>query len=92
MVKRSEADWRALFEEHESSGLSAAEYCRRRSLCPKHFSIRKRQLSWNSSSSFVQVKPVMNTPDVPESKVSIRVVDMRVCADQLESVLTELLR
>jgi len=92
MVKRSKADWRVLFQEHESSGLTAAEFCRRQSLCPKHFSVRKRQLNWKSSGAFVQVKPVLNPAKTPESEVSIRIVDMRITTDRLEGVLAELLR
>lgn len=92
MVKRSQSQWGALFAEHESSGLSAAEFCRRQSLCPKHFSVRKRQLGWKSSSSFVQVKPAISKVVTPESEVRIRVVDVSVPTDRLEGVLAELLR
>lgn len=44
MVKRSEDQWRELFEEQAGSGLSAAAFCRARGLCGKHFSKRRRQL------------------------------------------------
>lgn len=44
MKKRSEAEWRALFEDQARSGLSASVFCRQRGLCPKHFSKRRRQL------------------------------------------------
>ena len=49
MKIRSDSQWLALFEKHESSGLSAAQFCRDEKLCAKYFSKRKQQLSWPSS-------------------------------------------
>lgn len=45
MTRRSPTQWRALFREQEASGLNASSFCRSRSLCPKYFSLRRRQLS-----------------------------------------------
>ena len=42
--KRTPEQWLALFEEHQSSGLSAAEFCRRNDIHPKTFSARKISL------------------------------------------------
>jgi len=66
MIKRSEAQWQELFHQHKVSGLSAAEFCRQQLLCPKHFSLRKKQLG--VKSAFVQVKP-SNTATSTPSKV-----------------------
>ena len=44
MKRRTEAQWRELFAEHESSGLTAAAFCRERELCARHFSVRRKQL------------------------------------------------
>lgn len=44
MIKRSHAEWRILFNEHEHSGLSAAAFCREHGLCPRYFSKRRQQL------------------------------------------------
>ena len=44
MKRRSEAQWRALFAEHASSGMTAAAFCRERGLCPKYFGLRRKQL------------------------------------------------
>ena len=41
MPKRSKAEWLSLIEQHDSSGLSAAEFCRRYSIDAKYFSLRK---------------------------------------------------
>lgn len=64
MNKRSESQWRGLFEAHEASGQSAAAFCRERGLCPKYFSLRRRQLQGegvkakapNSQGAFVPVR------------------------------------
>lgn len=44
MVTRTEEEWRNLFETHDGSGLSAAEFCQQNKLCPKYFSLRRKQL------------------------------------------------
>ena len=45
MTRRTQAQWRELFREQDASGLSPAAFCRARALCPKYFSLRRRQLS-----------------------------------------------
>lgn len=45
MVRRTQAQWRELFREQEASGLDAAAFCQARGVCPKYFSLRRRQLS-----------------------------------------------
>ena len=44
MVNRSDSEWRRLVAEQVASGLSAAAFCRKQGLCPKHFSLRRKQL------------------------------------------------
>ena len=44
MKRRSHAQWRALFQAQQVSGLSAAAFCRGQQVCPKYFSLRRRQL------------------------------------------------
>ena len=44
MNKRSSTEWQILFEKHAASGLSAAAFCREQGLCPKYFSLRRKQL------------------------------------------------
>ena len=36
--KRTPEQWQAFFEDHQSSGLSAVEFCRRNDIHPKTFS------------------------------------------------------
>lgn len=45
MTRRSPTQWRELFREQEASGLNASAFCRTRGMCPKYFSLRRRQLS-----------------------------------------------
>ena len=45
MIKRTPEQWHALFAAHEASGLSQAQFCKEHQLCPKHFSLRRRQLT-----------------------------------------------
>ena len=45
MIKRTPEQWRELFAAHQASGLSQAQFCKREGLCPKHFSLRRRQLN-----------------------------------------------
>jgi len=44
MIKRSEQEWQDLFKQQVASGLSAAQFCNIHKLCPKYFSLRKKQL------------------------------------------------
>ncbi len=44
MKKRSEEQWRELFAQHDTSGVSAAEFCKRHNLFPKYFSLHRKQL------------------------------------------------
>jgi len=87
MIKRSKEQWRALFAEHKSSGLTAAAFCRERSLCPKYFALRKRQLS-ESSASFVEVKSVQSMP----STVSIKITEVNVPLNMISETLVQLLK
>jgi len=56
MNKRTPDQWQALFTAHQTSGLSQAQFCKREGLCPKYFSLRRRQLNETQYSA----KP--NTP------------------------------
>ena len=59
MVRRSQADWRALIETQASSGMTAAAFCRKQGINQKYFSFRRRQLDTKAaapSSRFVPVK------------------------------------
>jgi len=57
MNKRSAGQWQALFNSHQDSGLSAAAFCRQHKLCPKYFSLRKKQLHWHPANNNQQAIP-----------------------------------
>ena len=60
MKRRTQQEWLSLFQQHEQSGLTAAEFCREHHLNAKYFSKRKWDLNWkakspNQSQSFIRV-------------------------------------
>lgn len=44
MIKRTPEQWQSLFSAHKTGGLSASAFCKEHNLCPKYFSLRRRQL------------------------------------------------
>lgn len=56
MKKRSEQEWQDLFEQQVACGSSAAQFCKINKLCPKYFSLRKKQLMQRETpSAFVPI-------------------------------------
>lgn len=45
MKRRGNEQWQELFAQQEASGVSAAEFCKQHDLCPKYFSLRRKQLA-----------------------------------------------
>ena len=98
MKRRTQAEWRALFDAQASSGLTAAAFCRSRGLCPKYFSLRRRQLlsepgprpKQKAESAFV---PVAVWPGEDPATLEVRVgtdVQLRVPASVSPAWLAEL--
>lgn len=52
MSKRTKEKWLSLFQQHQDSTLSASQFCKQNNLCPKYFSLRKKQLAWTA-----EIKP-----------------------------------
>ena len=48
---RSKAQWQALFNEFEQSGLSRKAFCEARGINPNYFSQRRRQLQQETEST-----------------------------------------
>jgi hypothetical protein len=102
MVKRSEEEWRVLFAEQASSGLTARHFCMERKLCPKYFSLRKKQLGWEAEekTSSCLPSPFVRLERIPkEHPKNPRVVlrlgrceweFMDVCADWLVGLMRAL--
>jgi hypothetical protein len=56
MKRRTREEWRALFAEQLTSGLSARQFCLQRHVCPRYFSLRRRQLSALTPTAFVPLR------------------------------------
>ena len=54
MKRRRKEEWQELILRQAESGLSAQQFCRNHDVCPKYFSIRKKQLGLRQSA-FVPV-------------------------------------
>ena len=62
MNKRTPEQWRGLFAAHQASGLSQAQFCKEHKLCPKYFSLRRRQFNASAGpakpdSPLIQLQP-----------------------------------
>ena len=44
MKRRSHTQWHALFQAQQASGQNMAVFCQAHGICPKYFSLRRRQL------------------------------------------------
>lgn len=65
MKRRSKEDWQELILRQAESDLSAQQFCRNHDVCPKYFSIRKKQLG-SRQSAFVPVLQSKRTnPEIP---------------------------
>ena len=51
MIKRTTEQWHELFTEQLASGLSAQQFCKQNGLCPKYFSVRRKQLGFAASKA-----------------------------------------
>ena len=89
MNKRSTTEWLDLFEQYSNSGLSAAAFCREHGLCPKYFSLRRKQLHGESSST-VQIKNKTQPDALPFIPVSVRPEAMSVIVVRLGELMVSL--
>lgn len=55
MTRRTQEQWRTLFEEQKHSGLTQTIFCEHHNISPKYFSLRKSQLK--TTSNMVTTKP-----------------------------------
>ena len=85
MIRRNKAQWLDLIGEQASSGLSAAEFCRRNDLNPKYFSLRRRELS-QTAPAFVELAPQA----VASNNVTVRVTEITISLSDLELALAAL--
>ena len=70
MTKRTPEQWHQLFADWRASGLSQAQFCKQHKLCPKYFSLRRRQLNGNDSQPKTlspMIKVQHPVPQLPSS-------------------------
>lgn len=68
MKKRTREQWQELLVQQEASGLSAAAFCQQHDLCPKYFSLRRKQLMKNDGeveTGFVRAQVKQETKREP---------------------------
>ena len=72
MTQRSQEDWRQLVAEQQSSGLTAAAFCRDRNINEKYFSLRKKKLKLPSKEvpAFVRASIKAISPTGPSLHVN----------------------
>ena len=89
MAKRTEQQWRDLFQQHEQSGLTAAQFCRENKLCSKYFSLRRRQLSGEQVAppppAFVKAR----LPTTPVNEKSLIILNYQHCQLQMPASVDE---
>ena len=98
MARRSKAQWRALIEKQQSSGLTAAEFCRQQDIDAKYFCLRKRELD-KAIGDFVKVTPSgLSSPERTTQNIKLRVIEVELPirgssqSDTLPLLLDRLLR
>ncbi len=89
MVRRSKTQWQELIEQQKSSGLSAAEFCRRNSISAKYFSLRKRQLD-NDSKPFVKLVPPAGQTGFVSKVVKLRIIELDLPQESMSEWLSVL--
>ena len=71
MTTRTRAQWQALFQHHQKSGLSSSEFCKQNNLCPKYFSLRKKQLGFPDAPPFVALQIEAPTPVIQKQNPAL---------------------
>jgi hypothetical protein len=66
-VRRTEAEWRALFERFEKSGLSLVAFCRRTKLSRNSFLKWRRRLAGSARPAPAFVEWLASAPAKPEA-------------------------
>ena len=76
-ARRSKEEWQELILRQTNSGLSAQQFCRDNDVCPKYFSIRKKQLGLRQTA-FVpvlqskRIRPEVSTITLKSASLILR--------------------
>lgn len=77
MERRSNEQWRELFSQHDTSGVSAVVFCQQHNLCPKYFSLRRKQLMKNNGeveTGFVRAQVKQETKRQPSDVIATSLI------------------
>jgi hypothetical protein len=69
-ARRSKEDWQELIQRQADSGFSAQRFCHDNDVCPKYFSIRKKQLGLRQSAFVPVLQSRRIDSEVPTSALT----------------------
>jgi CDP-glycerol glycerophosphotransferase (TagB/SpsB family) len=69
MKRRSQEEWQVLILRQTESGLSAQQFCRDNDICPKYFSLRKKQLGLRQSAFVPVLQSKQVNPKTPVAAI-----------------------
>ncbi len=96
MIRRTPAEWKALIQEQQASGLNQAQFCLKRNICPRYFSLRKKQLITKDKApaGFVKVERVAAPRQTPALTLRCGPVELvfhqPVAPDYLQALIKSL--
>ena len=63
--RKNKSQWLALFEEQKQSGLSVAQFCKKKQLSETYFYLKRKKLQSqdNQGSTFIAMRPESVTPE-----------------------------
>jgi len=72
MIRRTSTEWKSLIQEQQASGLNQAQFCQERNICPRYFSVRKKQLMapGKATPGFIKIERV--AAQAPTPTVTLR--------------------
>ena len=88
MKRRRKEEWQELILRQAESGLSAQQFCRNHDVCPKYFSIRKKQLGLRQSAFMPVLHAKRANPETaaPALKSALRILRHGECCLHFEAM------
>lgn len=67
MIRRTPEQWKTLIQEQQSSGQNQSQFCQERNICPRYFSLRKKQLATYNKDmpGFIKLERVATPSPLP---------------------------
>jgi hypothetical protein len=87
MTRRTKNEWCELIEQQKSSGLSAAEFCRRNSINDKYFSTQKQKLKKLAGNLVRIAAPAARPVPVSTNGIKVRVVELEIPSEAVGETL-----